>query len=234
VNVLAFGAHPDDIELYCGGTLAKYAEAGHAVTMVVICNGIAGRGEMSADEIVEVRAEESRNAASVIGADIIHLGYPDRHMPLDEPIRRRITEIIRRARPAIIMAHTAGDCYLDHQRASRLVEECLNLAPDEQIETESPPLLTWPLLYHMDTVTGLGFEPQEYVDITGVFEKKREMVACHASQMGLWQSDPCVDSPLEMMEICGRFRGIQCGVRYAEAFRTGEKWGQAWTTRPLP
>ena len=234
VNVLAFGAHPDDVELYCGGTLAKYAQAGHSVTMVVVCNGVAGRGEMPAGEIIQIRAQESLDAANLIGADAVHLGYPDHHIPMDDSIKGRITEVIRGARPTVVFVHAPDDCYLDHERTSRLVEECLNLAPDREVETESPPLTDWPLLYYMDTVSGLGFEPNEFVDITDVFDIKRKMTECHASQAALWRSDPSLDGPVDMMEICARFRGIQCGVRYAEAFRVANKWGRFWTARLLP
>lgn len=234
VNVLAFGAHPDDIELYCGGTLAKYAQAGHSVTMAVICNGVAGRGEMGPDEIIQIRAHESLEAASVIGADTVHLGYPDHQIPVDNSIKSRIIEIIRAARPSVVFVHAPDDCYLDHERTSTLVEECLNLAPDRELETESPPLTEWPPLYYMDTVSGLGFEPDEFVDITDVFDIKRKMTECHASQLAVWRSDTSVDSPVDMMEISARFRGIQCGVRYAEAFRAANKWGRFWVSRVLP
>ncbi len=234
MNVLAFGAHPDDIELYCGGTLAKYTRAGHSVTMAVICNGVAGRGNTGPEEIIRIRAQESLQAASAIGADSVHLGYPDHRIPMDDSVRYRITDIIRRARPSVVFVHAPHDCYLDHVRTSTLVEECLDLAPDRQVETESPPLSEWPPLYYMDTVSGLGFEPDEFVDITDVFSIKRKMIECHASQLAVWDSDPSVDSPADMMEISARFRGIQCGVRYAEGFRIAHKWGRLWVSRVLP
>jgi LmbE family N-acetylglucosaminyl deacetylase len=233
VNVLAIGAHPDDIELFCGGTLAKYSQAGHAVHVAVVCNGVAGRGNRGADQIVPVRRQESTSAADVIGAAISHLGYPDHAIPVDDDIKIAIAEVIRKSNPLVVISHAPEDCYLDHERVSLLVEECIYLAPSREIETDSPPLTAWPMLYYMDTVSGLGFEPAEFVDITDVFDLKRHMIECHASQLDLWGSDP-TGGALEMMEIAGRFRGIQCGVRYAEGFRAAHKWGRLGTQRFLP
>jgi len=233
VNVLAIGAHPDDIELSCGGTLAKYSRAGNAVSMAVVCNGVAGRGDRDPEEIVRVRREESTRAAAVIGASVFHLGYPDHAVPVDEEIKVAITEVIRRAKPLVVICHAPEDCYLDHERVSQLVEECVYLAPYPEIETDSPPLTDWPVLYYMDTVTGLGFEPSEFVDITDVFDAKHQMVGCHKSQLELQPTDAC-DNPSDMMEVAARFRGIQCGVRYAEGFRAAPKWGRVATHRFLP
>ncbi|MBN2565115.1 MAG: PIG-L family deacetylase [Candidatus Eisenbacteria bacterium] len=233
MNVLAIGAHPDDIELSCGGTLAKYSRAGNAVSMAIVCNGVAGRGDRAPEEIVRVRREGSTSAAAVIGASVFHLGYPDHAVPVDEDIKIAITEVIRQARPLVVISHAPEDCYLDHERVSQLVEECIYLAPYPEVETDSPPLTDLPLLYYMDTVTGLGFEPEEFVDVTDVFDLKRQMLGCHQTQFEIQPSDTS-DSPPQMMEVAARFRGIQCGVRYAEGFRVALKWGRVGTHRFLP
>lgn len=233
MNVLAIGSHPDDIELSCGGTLAKYSRAGNSVSMAIVCNGVAGRADRDAEEIVRVRREESTASAALIGASIFHLGYPDHAVPVDDDIKLAITQVIRQARPLVVISHAPEDCYLDHERVSQLVEECIYIAPFPEIETTSPPLSDWPLLYYMDTVSGLGFEPGEFVDITDVFDLKCQMLNCHQSPLAVVPSDAS-DSPFEMMSVAARFRGIQCGVRYAEGFRVALKWGRVGPRRFLP
>ena len=77
MRVLAVGAHPDDLELLCGGTLAKYAQLGHHVTMAVATNGEVGSMTLTKEEIAAVRKAEAAAAAAVIGADFVWMGYPD-------------------------------------------------------------------------------------------------------------------------------------------------------------
>ena len=88
----------------------------------------------------------------------------------------------------------------------------------QNIVTEHPPAEKIPDLYFMDTVAGIGFVPQIYVDISAVFEHKRQMLAAHASQLELMRQRYGM-TVLEFMEICSTFRGLQASVRYAEAFR---------------
>jgi LmbE family N-acetylglucosaminyl deacetylase len=87
----------------------------------------------------------------------------------------------------------------------------------KNIPTEQPPAERNPYTYFMDTIMGKGFEPEEYVDITGVFEQKREALLAHKSQYTWLKEFSAVDYA-DMMETQARFRGYQAGVKYAEAF----------------
>jgi LmbE family N-acetylglucosaminyl deacetylase len=234
VNVLAIGAHPDDIELYCGGTMARYAEAGHGVFFAVVCDGCSGAPEFGPEEAGRIRAEESRNAASVIGAEVIHLGYPDHCIPTDEGVLLRLADVIRQAEPSVLFSHDPADCFIDHVRVSRLVEEAVFLASARNVETHFPVTPQHPTLFYMDTVVGLSFQPSEYVDVSGVMETKRRMLECHKSQTSRAFSDPNDPTIMEMMEVSARYRGMQCGVRYAEAFRLQQKWDRTTPWRVLP
>jgi LmbE family N-acetylglucosaminyl deacetylase len=233
VNVLAFGAHPDDIELYCAGTLAKYARDGHPVTMAVICSGDSGYEGLPPKEVARMREEESCKAAAIIGATTHHLRYSDHQVPTDDTIKQQISEIIRSASPVVLITHDPNDCFVDHVRTSELVEECLYMARDRTIVTSYPAAEGPVVLFYMDTVAGLGFQPQEFVDITDVFETKRRMVECHESQIVQWKDHPALDT-MEMMEVTARFRGLQVGVRYAEVFRRADKWDRTFHERLLP
>ena len=120
MNVLAIGCHPDDLEINCGGTLAKCVKRGDKVTMVTLANGSAGHQILSKEEIVKVRLEEGKRAADVIGADYYCLGLDDMFVRKDYDIGvRRVSDIIRMTRPG-----EAG-LNLHHTRATMSVPPVL-------------------------------------------------------------------------------------------------------------
>lgn len=95
MRVLAIGAHPDDLEILCGGTLARFAQRGDPVTMLVMSDGSAGHAQIPAPELAAIREREARAAAAVIGAELVWLGLPDEFVFNDEPTRRRLLDAIR-------------------------------------------------------------------------------------------------------------------------------------------
>ena len=233
MNILAFGVHPGDIEYFCGGTLAKYAQAGHAVSMAIMCKGDCAPFPIDQEEYLRNCEEESRKAAAIIGATLYHIGFWDFRIPRDEADKDRIVRVVREAQPDVIITHGPGDYLVDHTIASELVEECALMAPQVGIVTDSLAPTRGAHLLHMDTLSGLGFTPDEFVDITNVFETKLQMLLCHESVLAPWRGHPVLDS-VEMMEVSARYRGIQANVRYAEAFRRDRKWGWATAHRFLP
>jgi len=98
MRVLAVGAHPDDLEMLCGGTLAKYTQQGHQVTMAVATNGEVGSMTLPKEEIAAVRKAEAEAAAAVIGADFVWMGYPDEFLFSREDTRLAFINLMRRAR----------------------------------------------------------------------------------------------------------------------------------------
>jgi len=234
MNVLAIGAHPDDIELFCGGTLARYAQAGHSVCFAVICDGSGGAWGVPAEEARRLREAESLSAASIIGATVHHLGWRNHGIPADDSALLQLLEVIRKVDPTVVISHAATDCYLDHQRTSRLVDDAVSLSTVRDIKTESPWLPHQPGLFYMDTTLGLSFRPNEYVDITSVIEVKRAMLECHRTQTSLVFENPYEPSIMEIMEMSAFFRGIQCGVQYAEAYRLEPRWDRTMIWRLLP
>src|SRR5438094_7772695 len=114
MRVLAIGAHPDDLEILCGGTLARFAGRGDAVTMLVMTDGSAGHAEIGAAELAVIREREARAAAAVIGAEFVWLGLPDEFVVNDEPTRVRLLNAIRGAQPDLILTHAREDYHPDH------------------------------------------------------------------------------------------------------------------------
>jgi len=232
MNILAVGAHPDDIELLCGGTLAKYAQAGHHVAMITIANGDMGSATLPPAQIAEIRRKEAEAAAAVIGARFVCLGVGDVKVVPDLPTRAKLTAEIRRARPDLILTHAPNDYMHDHRNTSALALDAAFDATIPNIKTDAEPIPLVPI-YFMDTIAGVGFEPTEYVDISEHFQTKRRMLACHESQVAWIAAHDQVDL-MEAMEILSRFRGLQAGVPYAEAFRPHEVWGRLRAARLLP
>lgn len=226
MRVLAVGAHPDDLELICGGTLAKYAQLGHHVTMAVATNGEVGSMTLPKEEIAAVRKAEATAAAAVIGADFIWMDFPDEFLFKTEQTRLAFLNVIRQARPDVIISHAPTDYHPDHLLTGESLWDVRVMTTVPNIKTEHPPCTVVPEIFYMDTVAGINFQPEYYVDVTASFELKKKMLECHQSQ-GSWLQAQYQMSYVQFMEHVARFRGLQCGVSYAECFRSSEtfpKW----------
>lgn len=233
LSILAIGAHPDDVEVLCGGTLAKYAKLGHRVTICHALNGDLGHFYIPRPELARVRAEEARRAGALIGAEVISLDISDLDIYPDKETRMKFTDIIRRAKPDVIITHSPDDYMPDHTTTAQLVFEASFTATLPQLVTEYEfhPKVT--PVYYMDTLAGVNFLPQEYVDITDVIEVKKKMLEQHESQL-TWMKDHDHIDFMDFMLTQSKFRGLQCGVAYAEGFRRMEVWPRIPTGRVLP
>jgi len=233
MRVLAIGAHPDDLEILCGGTLARFAGRGDPVTMLVMSDGSAGHAQIAAPELAAIREREARAAAAVIGAELVWLGLPDEFVFNDEPTRRRLLDAIRAARPDLILTHAPVDYHPDHVATHRAVFDASFVMGLPNVQTPSPPHPGVAPLFYFDTLAGQGFLPTEYVDISETFAVKREMLRQHASQVEWLQYHDGIDI-VAFMETVARFRGLQCGAEYAEGFQHADVWPRVRTARLLP
>ena len=223
MNVLAIGAYPSEIVLLCGGTLARYALAGHSVSVLAMCRSVSRYPEPN-EEIAQLYAREYRNAAAVIGAATYHLQLRQFDLKNDYETRLKITEIIRQVQPGVIFTHDSNDYARDHRTTSDLTTESMFMSKQAGIKTGSPVVGYHPYVVFMDTVSGLGFDPEQYVDITKVIDLKRRMVMAFEHEVEEFKDSPVLE-PIEWMEITARYRGVQGGHRYAEAFRWPHRWG---------
>jgi LmbE family N-acetylglucosaminyl deacetylase len=218
LRVLAVAAHPDDIELKCAGTLAKYARRGDAIIMAIATDGSAGHPTIPPDELARIRRSEAERAAALIGAEFHWLGFRDEFLFEDVATRLRFADLIRIARPDLILTHDPLDYHPDHRAVSRLVFDASFVCTLPNVKTGHPAYPGARPLYYFDTPNGLNFTPTEYVDITETYETKRAMLECHASQLE-WIKGRDGTTMVEAMHIAARWRGLQCGVVYAEGFR---------------
>lgn len=219
MRVLAVGAHPDDIEVLCGGTMAKYAARGDQVTFMVATNGNVGSPTLSKEEIAAVRKKEAEAAAALIGADLIWLDYDDEFLFHDRESRMTFINAIRKANPDVMFVTSPTDYHPDHRICGEIAADCRIPVTVPLIVTEYPHMEKIPHVFLMDNVGGIGFEPEAYVDITETFEMKAQMLRCHQSQdtwlQYMYETD-IVDNAARVSSM----RGLGPGVKYAEGFRS--------------
>jgi N-acetylglucosamine malate deacetylase 1 len=234
MRVLAVGAHPDDLEILCGGTLARFVQEGHSVVMCHVTTGNRGSFVHTSEEVARIRSEEAKRAAEICGAEETTLGLSDGEVnAADLEQRRLVIDLVREARPDVIVTHHPGDYMGDHNETSKLVFDCSFHATLPLFETSKPNYRDVTPIYYMETVMGLGFQPTEYVDVSGVIDTKVAMLEAHESQL-TWLRDHDGIDVVEQMRAVTRFRGIQCGVGYAEGFVPCLTWLRPTTRRLLP
>ncbi len=197
MNVLALGAHPDDIEYGCGGMLMKYAQKGHTVYMFVASDGALGGDAL-------VRRREQEDAAVIIGAqEIFWGGYQDTEIPLNRDLIVKIESVIRDVKPRMIFVNYPEDTHQDHR----------NLAQGTISATRYVPNVLF-----FEVPSTLNFTPNCYTDIEKVLEQKLLGLEAHRSQVSKTNIEDL--TILELAKSCANFRGIQARVKYAEAFQS--------------
>ena len=226
MNVLAIGAHPDDVEFYCAGTLLKYAKEGHRVFVALTTSGNIGSNVIQGrEEIARTREAEQLEAAKAYGiagggsgAQVRFLRFDDEGLQDTPELRRALIDAIRWAAPDVIFTHFPGDMSTDHNVTGTVVARVLLSLPGKNVPSGEPPLAKAPSLFHWDTAAGLHFEPEAYVDVSDTMEEKLRALALHKSQvvwMTTFENVTLTDHP----RIMGAFRGLAIGRPYAEGFR---------------
>ncbi|WP_432710532.1 PIG-L deacetylase family protein [Pedobacter sp.] len=235
MNVLCITAHPDDLEILCAGTVIRYAMDGHNVTVAVFTSGNMGDQVLPPEQLAAIREEETRAALDLIGANLIWVGVMDEHVFPDQTQRRLMIDVLRQADPDIILTHSPNDYHPDHRYVSQLVFDAYFQKGLPHIPGQSQQACRFgkAQIYHMDNLGGIDFAPLEYVDISESFALKKQMLACHKSQVTAMQQLANTDL-FEMIEVQARFRGMAAGCRYAEGFRKLDAFQRGLTKRLLP
>lgn len=195
MKILAIGSHPDDVEYGCGGTLIEFAEKGHEVFLFIATLGSYGGNS-------EIRKQEQEAAAKIIGAkEVIWGNYEDTKIPLSRELIQHLEEVINRINPDLIFSHFPDDTHQDHRNLSSCVKSATRFVRNF-------------LLFEGPTTQ--NFNPDIYVDIENVLEKKRLLLSTHLSQV---QKTNVKDVAItRFMESTATFRGIKGRVKFAEAF----------------
>ncbi|MCW5556230.1 MAG: PIG-L family deacetylase [Verrucomicrobiae bacterium] len=235
MNILAIGAHPDDIEILCAGTLARYAQDGHRIYMAVFTSGNMGDLVIPPEELARIRRAESETAAALIGATLLWPGIMDEHVFANEAQRRIMIDLMRQADPDVILAPSPNDYHPDHRHLSQLVFDSYFQKGLPHIPDQKEPACRFgeAQVYYMDNLAGIAFSPTEYVDISAVMDLKRRMLRCHTSQFKAVSELAHTDLG-DLIEIQGRFRGLAARCQYAEGFTRLEAFQRGVTKRLLP
>ena len=224
-RVLAVYAHPDDPEISAGGTLARWADAGAEVHVVVTTRGDKGTNDPDADldALARLRVEETEAAARVLGiAAHHHLDHPDGELEDDRALRLELVRLIRTVRPDAVCcpdptAVFFGDAYVNHRDHRATGWATLDAAsPAAGNPHYFPELTAAGLATHQVRALYLSgtFEPNVWIDISATLERKIDALFCHASQL-VETGDWFRDFLREIAVAAGRTAGVQ----YAEAFR---------------
>lgn len=228
-RVLAFMAHPDDTEFLCAGTLARlHREHGCSIVIATATSGDCGSVEHRPDEIARIRHAEARAAAAVLDGEYLCAGAMDLLVVYDRPTILAFTEVVRKARPDIVITHSPVDYMVDHEMTSRLVRTACFGAPAPNVLTgdvdPAPPIDHVPHLYYADALEfkdllGRPVEPSFVVDVGTVMDVKERMLACHASQREWLRAHHGIDQYIEMMKHMATTRGQSCECAFGEGFR---------------
>ncbi len=223
LDILAFGAHPDDVELGCGATLAKEISLGKKVGVIDLT-----RGELGTRGSAEIRAKEAAAAAEILGVKIReNLGFADGFFTNDKKHQLEIIKMIRKYQPEIVLCNAIEDRHIDHGKGRKLVSDACFLSGLLKIETKIGEELQekWrpKQVYHY--IQWKNIEPDFVVDVTDYLKKKQEAVMAYDSQF----YDPKSNEPetpitsknfIDSINYRARDLGRLIGVKYAEGFTT--------------
>jgi len=202
LRILCVGAHPGDPEFGCGGTLARYSDAGHQVSVLYLTRGEAGDPDKTYEESAALRTQEAEAACSLLKAKPLFFGQTDANTVLNKISINDMVKRIRVEKPDLLFTHWPLDAHPDHQVAGLLAFNAwVKLAQNF-------------LLYFYEVNTGsetMDFAPTDYVDISAVREKKKSAMFAHKTQ----EPEKIYDSYFKTLE---EFRGLQAGVKAAEGF----------------
>ena len=218
LDVLVFGAHPDDVELGCGGTVAKMVAQGKKVAIVDLT-----QGELGTRGSAELREQEADAAAEIIGVKTrLNLGLKDGFFQCDLDSLHSVVEVIRKYKPSIVIANALADRHPDHGRGAELVAQACFLSGLRKVETPDYPEVHRPTaLYHY--IQDFERIPDLVVDITGYEKQKMNAIQAYRSQFFDPNStEPAtpISTPEFLDRLVGRdsAMGRPCGFKAGEGF----------------
>ena len=227
LDILAFAAHPDDIELSCSGTLALQQSFGNKIGVIDLT-----LGELGTRGTVKIREEEAAIAAEILNLSIReNLNMPDGFFDITEENILAVAKCIRIYRPEIVLANAISDRHPDHGRAAKLVQESCFYSGLEKVQlSDKQPLIPWrpKVLYHY--IQSNYIKPDFIVDISEFWDKKVESIRAFKSQFydpNSEEKETYISKPefLEFLEGRAKMWGHAIGVKYGEGFTVNREPG---------
>jgi len=224
-TVLSLGAHPDDAEFFCAGTLALLHKKGWQIHIATMTPGDCGTVQYSREQISRIRRAEAAEAASLLNGSYHCLECGDVFIMYDRPTLLKAIAVLRKVRPSIVLTCSPSDYMVDHETASKLAQTACFCCGVVNIKTSgAEPFEPVPYLYYADPVEGkdkLGTEvkPSMYVDVTATIDIKEKMLCCHESQRNWLLKHHGVDDYVISMKVLSEKRGREICCGFAEGFR---------------
>lgn len=221
LDILAFGVHPDDVELGCSGSIIAAISQGKNVGIIDLT-----QGELGTRGTKETRYEEAANAAKIIGVSVReNLKMADGFFKNDETHQRLVIAAIRKYQPEIILCNAPEDRHPDHGRSAKLVSDAAFLSGLRKIITEhdGTPQAAWRPKYIFHYIQDRFIQPSFVIDISAHHQKKIEAILCYKTQFNSTSNDEpqtYISSPqfLETVKARAMMLGKRIGVKYAEGF----------------
>jgi len=219
VDILAFGAHPDDVELTCAGLLIKMQRMGYRTAVVDLT-----RGELATRGTPEIREAEAREAAQIMGLSAReNLVLPDGHIGPDPDQKKKVVAVIRKYRPSLMVLPYWEELHPDHENASKLIFESSFLAGLEKYCPEHKAIHRPKKLIHYLGRPGYDVRPTFIVDISETFEERIRAIKCYKSQL---YDEKSTARPTEIaskdlidrLTGMARYYGAQIGAEYGEPY----------------
>ena len=208
LDILAVGPHPDDVELCCGGLIAKMVEKKHRVGIVDLT-----KAELGTKGTAETRIREAGRAADILGVQIReNMDFGDCRVGSSFEEAKRLANVIRRYTPSLLLVPYGDEHHPDHSASRRLTDKAVFLAGLEKVNTDLQAHHAGMITYYM---LRESFDPSFIVDVTENYAKKLEAIKAYKSQMGLMLG---MEGLLRSIELRDQIYGSRIGVKHGEPF----------------
>ena len=223
LDILAIGAHPDDVELGCAATLAKEISLGKSVGIIDLT-----RGELGTRGSAEIRDKEAAKAAKILGVKVReNMAFADGFFVNDKEHQLAVIRMVRKYQPDIVLCNAIEDRHIDHGKGSNLVSDACFLSGLRKVETNFEDVLqqSWRPKHVYHYIQWHNLEPDFVVDVSGFIDKKMEVIKSYGSQF----YDPTSKEPaspissknfLDSIKYRAKDLGRLVGAEYAEGFTT--------------
>jgi bacillithiol biosynthesis deacetylase BshB1 len=221
-DVLAIVAHPDDADIFCGGTIAKHADRGDDVAIVHLTRGEYGAlGDTTQEAVAERRETEAIESGEVLGANTVEfLDFEDGRVTYSLENRFELVRVIREFAPQVLLTHYEDDMHPDHSTTAELVTDAYYMASLPLVEVDPAPCEVENVFFFGKPTS--SFEPSTIVDVSGYVDRKVRAIQRHSSQVEFLEDHGGIDA--EYDGLLSRVRseaetlGARFGVEYAEGF----------------